>query len=64
MNLKPFVNNKDLWDAFCEEIDRRIALRHKELEQLEGNDLYRKQGSVQELKKLRQLREYVNGQDA
>lgn len=63
MNLKPLVNNKDLWDSFCEEIDRRIELRHRELEQLEGNDLYRKQGSVQELKKLKQLRDYVNGRE-
>lgn len=63
MNLKPFVNNKDLWVAFNEELDKRIDVAHKGLEQAEGEELYRYQGDVRTLKKLKQLRDYVNGRE-
>lgn len=61
MNLKPFVNNKELWDDFLEELGGRIEACHKKLEQVtDPVDFYRTQGEIQALRKLEQLREKVN----
>jgi hypothetical protein len=62
MNLKKLVNDKELWDAFVEELDKRISLQHKGMEHfVEVQDLYKAQGAVQALKALKLLREQVNG---
>mgnify|MGYP003629112800 FL=1 len=61
MSLKSLVNDKPLWDSFTEELDKRLADTHRAMEQ--GNDchsLYRLQGQATALRKLKQLREYVN----
>lgn len=62
MNLSPLVNNKDLWADFLQEIDERIAASHKAMEQANDTQtLFRLQGEVQALRRLKMLREKVNG---
>ena len=62
MNLKPFVNDKEMWQAFKEEIETRIRMAHRSLEQhKEYGDLRATQGSIEALRSLLQLREKVNG---
>jgi hypothetical protein len=61
-NLKPLVNDKPLWESFLEEMDTRLAETHRAMEQTDNsNSLYRLQGQATTLRKLKQLREYVNG---
>jgi len=60
MNLKPFVNNSELWDAFNEEISAYINQAHYSMEQAENEELFRLQGEVRAYRKLKQLRERVN----
>lgn len=63
MSLKSFVNNKDSWDAFLEELDSQIASLHRKLEQSEDVvEVYRAQGSIHSLQRLKMLRDKVNGQ--
>lgn len=63
MSLKAFVNNKPDWDAFCEMLDEEIGLYHKRLEQSNSDlELYRTQGCIQALRKLKYLRDKLNGQ--
>ena len=63
MSLKQFVNDKPQWDAFCEELDVWIAEQHKSLEQAEHSlEVHRAQGSVATLRRLKYLRDKVNGQ--
>ena len=62
MSLKKIVNDKELWDALCEELDRLIAGQHKSMESVEDpKDMYRSQGSIQTLRRLKYMRDYVNG---
>lgn len=62
MTLKLIVNNKDLWDALKEELDERIHFAHRQLEQTsDTSEVYRLQGEVRSLRKLKQLRDKVNG---
>lgn len=63
MNLKPFVNNKDMWTDFLGELERRIGECHKKLEQVtEMSDVYKTQGEVIALRKLQKLRDKVNAE--
>jgi len=63
MQLKKLVNDKPLWDAFCEELDVRIEFCHRQLEQrVESSELYRLQGEVKALRSLKQLRDKINGE--
>ncbi len=62
MSLKSFVNDKPLWDAFCQELDVWIAEQHKNLEQAESiSEVNRAQGSIATLRRLKYLRDKVNG---
>ena len=62
MSLKPFVNDKAQWDAFCAELDERISSTHKTLESLTDiSEIHRCQGYIQALRKLKYLRDVVNG---
>jgi len=62
MSLKSFVNNKAEWDAFCEELDVWIAEQQRRLEQGEMTiDLHRCQGAIGILRRLKYLRDKVNG---
>lgn len=63
MNLKPFVNNGDLWKDFLQELDNRIQDCHRKLEQTtDATEIYRTQGEVQALRKLQKLRDKVNAE--
>lgn len=63
MSLKKLVNDKELWDAFSEELDRLIAGQHKSMESVEDpKDMYRSQGSIHALRRLKHMRDQVNGQ--
>jgi|TARA_R110000782_G_scaffold42664_2_gene96819 hypothetical protein len=60
-NLKPLVNDKPLWDSFLQELDNRLEDIHRAMEQTDStNSLYRLQGQTIAIRKLKQLREYVN----
>lgn len=61
--LKRFVNDPEFWKAFVIELDEAIAMQHKNLEQsVDPVDVYRCQGQIFALKKLKQLRDKYNGQ--
>jgi|TARA_B110000908_G_scaffold148479_1_gene180997 hypothetical protein len=65
MQIKRLVNDKPLWDSFCEEVDTRITFAHKQIEQLgEPADLYRLQGEIKALRSLKQLRDKVNSSNS
>jgi len=62
--LKPWVGNNRQWQAFSDYIDALIEQQHKALEQTDNNILmYRSQGSVATLRKLKLLRDEVNGSE-
>ncbi len=62
MSLKEFVNDKPKWDAFCVELDTWISEQHKNLEQAEHTiEIHRAQGSIATLRRLKYLRDKVNG---
>lgn len=61
-NLKQLVNNNELYEEFLKHIDDLIYLQHKQMEQAtEPVIFYRAQGAVTTLRKLKLLRETVNG---
>jgi hypothetical protein len=63
VNLKPFVNNKELWTDFQQELGNRIQASYKKLEQVTDTvDIYRTQGEIQALKNLMKLRDKVNAE--
>ena len=65
MQIKKLVNDKVLWDSFCEEIDNRIAFTHKQIEQRdEPLELHRLQGEIKALRSLKQLRDKVNNSNS
>lgn len=62
MSLKPLVNDKELWESFKEEIEGRIRMAHRSLEQhKEYGDLRAIQGNIESLRSLLRLKEKVNG---
>ena len=61
-NLKPFVNNPDLYLPFLAEMDERILFAQIALEQArEPDEMFRLQGEIRALRSLGRLREKVNG---
>ena len=62
--LKKLVDNKRLLDSFNNYVDYLIANQHKAMEQADTNVLlYRTQGAISVLRKLKYLREEVIGAD-
>jgi hypothetical protein len=62
MSLKQWVNDKPTMDEFVKHLDDLIYLQHKAMEQAEDSvTMYRAQGSIATLKKLKLLRETING---
>lgn len=60
--LKRFVNDAPLWKSFIEELDEAIAAQHKKLEQLtDPAEIYRAQGAIHALQRLKMLRDKYNG---
>jgi hypothetical protein len=63
-SLKPLVNNNRQWASFSNYIDAMIEQHHRSMEQQENTTLiYRTQGSILALKRLKMLREEVNVDD-
>ena len=64
MNLKQLVNDKPLWDNFVEYLDDAITKNHTALEQSENHVvIHRLQGAIGALRRLKYLREEMNGTD-
>lgn len=62
MHLKQLVNDKEAYDQFLQHIDDLIYLRQRTMES--ANDaviVYRQQGAIDVLRKLKLLKETVNG---
>lgn len=62
MHLKQLVNDKECYEQFQKHIDDLIYMRQRTMET--SNDsivLYRQQGAIDVLRKLKLLRETVNG---
>ena len=65
MNLKKLVNDKALWDNFLEYIDDAIQKNHIALEQSDNsNVIHRLQGAIGALRRLKYLREEMNGHNS
>ena len=61
-NLKPFVNNPELYNPFLEEIGERIIMSQIALEQSrEPDEMFRLQGEIRALRSLMRLRDKING---
>jgi len=62
MKLQKLVNDKALWDEFCEMLESKILQVHKKMEQVtKTDDMFRCQGEAAVLRKLKYLRDEVNG---
>ena len=60
--LKPFINNRELYNPFLEEIQSRIDKVHRRLEQLNDiEEVYRAQGEIRMLRSMLRLRDDING---
>ncbi len=61
MNLKPFVNDKYLYEDYLEVLSKDLEALHKKMEQTsDEKELFRLQGECRALRKLMKLRERVN----
>ena len=61
-NLKPLVNNKALYEAVLANVDDLIYIQHRTIERADTlAEVHRAQGSIATLRKLKLLREAVNG---
>ena len=61
MHLKQLVNNKELYEEFQKHIDDLIYMRQRTMDS--ANDpviVYRQQGAIDVLRKLKLLKETVN----
>ena len=62
MSLKKLVNDYDSYGALMEHLDALIIREQKNLESLTDTTLiYRTQGALMTLRRLKLLREHVNG---
>lgn len=60
--LKKLVNDKQLWEAYLEHIDSKIHSAHRRLEQeKEPANMYRVQGEIASLRRLKYMRDEING---
>ena len=60
--LKPWVGNNRQWQAFNSYLDAVIDMQHRALEQADDNVMmYRSQGAIAALRKLKTLRDEING---
>lgn len=63
MNLKPLVNNNDLYSSFIEYVQLEIASAQKHLEvEVDPVVIYNLQGRLYQLRKFLNLKERVNEQ--
>ena len=60
--LKPWVGNNRQWEAFSNYVDAVIEMQQKAVEQADDNIMmYRSQGAIAALRRLKTLRDEVNG---
>jgi hypothetical protein len=58
--LKGLVNNHQQWDQFSEYLDELITQQHRAMEQTDSdNIIYRAQGAIFQLRRLKLLRDEV-----
>ena len=58
--IKELTNNKELWDAFVDELQRSIVNYQRTMEQTEKpTDIYRLQGAISSVRRLMQLKEVM-----
>jgi len=58
--IKELTNNKELWDAFVDELQRSIVNYQRTMEQTEKpSDIYRLQGAISSVRRLMQLKEVM-----
>ena len=58
--IKELTNNKELWEAFVEELQRSIVNYQRTMEQTEKpSDIYRLQGAISSVRRLMQLKEVM-----
>ena len=61
MILRKLTTDKELWDAFVEELQRSIVNYQRTMEQTEKpSDIYRLQGAISALRRMMQLRDMMN----
>jgi hypothetical protein len=61
-NLKPLVGNNRQWEAFNNYLDDAIEQHHKVMEQsTDVISLHRQQGAIAVLRRLKQLRDEIVG---
>jgi len=62
MHLKQLVNDKECYEQFQQHIDELIRMRQRALESAnDSTTMYRQQGAIDVLRKLKLLKETVNG---
>ena len=62
MHLKQLVNDKECYDQFQQHIDDLIYMRQRTMESAhDAVIVYRQQGAIDVLRKLKLLKETVNG---
>ena len=62
MHLKQLVNNKELYEEFQKHLDDLIYIRQRTMESATDSVIvYRQQGAIDVLRKLKLLKETVNG---
>ena len=60
--LKKLANDKPLWDSFIEYLDSKIHNAHIRMEQSKDvESIYKMQGEIAAMRRLKLLREEVNG---
>ena len=60
--LKKLTNDKQLWDAYLEYINSKIDAAHIRMEQSnDAESLFRMQGELAALRRLKLMREEING---
>jgi hypothetical protein len=60
--LKPLTTNLLQWEAFCDMLDFNIEDQQRKLEQaVDMSDVYKAQGAIAILRRLKYLRDEVNG---
>jgi hypothetical protein len=59
--IKELTNNKELWDAFVQELVRSVVNYQRTMEQSEKpSDIYRLQGAISACRKMMQLKDMMN----
>ena len=59
--IKELTNNKELWDAFVQELVRSVVNYQRTMEQSEKpSEIYRLQGAISACRKLMQLKDMMN----